>query len=630
MWNYTYVIPTLLVLALFVLYFVTLPRIRIRMNRTFIRLILIECTVMISDIISTWADMNHKDFSFFTLYFLNSLYFIAFFARAFYFFVFTASVLKLRFFRSSVKIALSNVPFFIASLIVLFTPITRWFYYMDQDGYHNGPLYNLLYVEFWVYLAMSFYAIFTRADFVRKKKEYQGVFWYNVILLCGTIVRMAFPHYLLMDTFCLLTLIIIYLSFMNPDFYMEGRTWIFNSRALREYLEEINGKKKYEIFAFTIHNYKDLREIYGVKQMDDGVLMIGNYLHKTFPKQSSFYYRNGRFAILCENNENTNDMMAKIQERFKNPWQAVDAELYLDVGCAVLDTEDYKYNFSTIIQLLVDVFNEASLSDKNEIRRVDSSFGEKAEKEIEIKKAIEYAVDHDQVEVFLQPIVDAQSGKLVGAEALARIRDSKGNIISPNQFIPIAERNGRINQLGKQVFLKVCKFINDYDCEKIGLEWINVNLSPIQFMRADLGETLLTDIKNYNVDPDFIHLEITEEAMVDEQLLVYQTDYIGEMGFHFVLDDYGKGYSNFARVRKMSFINIKLDMSIVWDYCEKPDPLIPNMVQTFNTMGFGITAEGIEDETMAKKMRDIGVKYLQGYYFSKALPIEEFVSKYSQ
>ena len=114
--------------------------------------------------------------------------------------------------------------------------------------------------------------------------------------------------------------------------------------------------------------------------------------------------------------------------------------------------------------------------------------------------------------------------------------------------------------------------------------------------------------------------------MVDEHLWEKQINIITGKNFKFVLDDYGKGYSNMTRLKKCPFVNIKLDMSIVWDYCKQADEIIPEMVSSFRKMGFDVTAEGIENHEMADKMKSIGVNYLQGYYFSKPLPCDEFVS----
>ena len=102
-----------------------------------------------------------------------------------------------------------------------------------------------------------------------------------------------------------------------------------------------------------------------------------------------------------------------------------------------------------------------------------------------------------------------------------------------------------------------------------------------------------------------------------------------EIGFYFVLDDYGRGYSNLSRLKKCPFINVKLDMSLVWEYDREPDAMLPNAIETFKNMGFSVTAEGIENENMAKKMMAIGCDFLQGYFYSKPLPMDEFIQKYS-
>lgn len=629
MWNFSLVFPSLLVLAVFVGYYFSLPRIPIRMNRTFINLIAVECVVMLSDILSTAADSNYQEFPSWLLYGLNSAYFIAFFARAYYFFVFTASALRLNLIKKRVKRWLIAIPFLLSSIIVLTTPLHKLFYYIDENGYHSAPLYYLLYVVFWMYLSLSFYGYAVRSRDTRKKKEYRIIHWYNVVLLAGTIIRLIFPKYLLMDTFCLLAIITIYLSFENPDFYIEGRTWLFNSRALREYLEEINERKNFMLFVFAIRNYSDFRELYGSNIMDQTNFSIGEYLRKEYPKTKIFYNRDGHFAILIEEKCNISEINQRLQERFSKPWNLEAAELYLDIGCAVLNSSDIKLPFNTLAELVVSMYDEADKADRGEVRIIGNEHAKKARMESEVKRAIAYAIDHDQVEVFLQPIVDAKTEKLVGAEALSRIRDSEGNIISPGLFIPIAEQNGRINELGHQVYIKVCRFIKDNDLEAMGMSWINVNLSPIQFMRSNLGEKLLDSMNRYDIDPEGVRFEITEEAMIDEQLLVNQTNVLKKLGFRFVLDDYGKGFSNINRLKNIPFINIKLDMSIVWDYMRKPDEMLPNMVKTFSNLGFEITAEGIEDKTMASTMAEIGCDYLQGFYYSKPLPMDEFLKKYS-
>ena len=138
---------------------------------------------------------------------------------------------------------------------------------------------------------------------------------------------------------------------------------------------------------------------------------------------------------------------------------------------------------------------------------------------MQIKKSVELALDQNSVELFLQPVVDSKTFKLVGAESLARIRDTNGQYIPPFLFIPVAEKNGRINLLGEQMFEKTCQFIKSTNIKAAGLSWINVNLSPIQILRRDLNERFASILNNFEVSPEMLHLEITEESMIDFNLL---------------------------------------------------------------------------------------------------------------
>ena len=147
-------------------------------------------------------------------------------------------------------------------------------------------------------------------------------------------------------------------------------------------------------------------------------------------------------------------------------------------------------------------------------------------------------------------------------------------------------------------------------------------------MRPDLTKRFTEIIKQYNISSDQIHLEITEESMIDYEFLQKQMREMNKYGFQFVLDDYGRGYSNIARMKKCPFINVKLDMEFVWDYFKEKDKILPTLVQTIKQMGFTVTAEGIESKEMATAMNDIGCDYLQGFCFSRPLSIEEFLSRY--
>ena len=172
---------------------------------------------------------------------------------------------------------------------------------------------------------------------------------------------------------------------------------------------------------------------------------------------------------------------------------------------------------------------------------------------------------------------------------------------------------------------KVCQFLTEHAKELSDLSFVNINLSPIQCMDHDLSDTFELIPKTYGVKPEKLHLEITEESLVDPELLKNQMEALGKLGYTFALDDYGSGYANQFRIKTFPFSGIKLDMKIVWAHFREPDTILPNAVGSFLDSGLTVTAEGVETAQMAEGLAEMGCTYLQGFYFSKPLPMEEFL-----
>jgi len=628
MWDYSFAIPSMFVITIILVFYFSLPRLSIRMNNTFVFILLIESAVIFTDIVSSWGDENYEQMTTSVLYVLNGLYFICFFIRAYMLFMFTTYVFKLDPNKNIIRLVLFRLPVILAMIITISSPWTHLLFSIDNNGYHSGIMYNLIYVVSYFYVLMSFYVMIAYRNIGLKRRNIYCMYLYNLSILIGLIVRKMFPSLLLMDTFCLIAILTVYLAFMNPEFYLELRGQAFNITAFRDYIDEQNYHLNHRVIGLVVHNYYEMRDIYGGRQVDKGIAVITRYLAETFTDCNIFYYRKGRFFILGNSNIPVDEYIAEIKRKFRQPWTADDLELYFEPGFATVRLDKKVDSSDSLLQSLVVALAKADKQNDGVVVEISGSDLMADSNERNIKILLEKVVDEDKVEVFLQPIIDVKTGSIVGAEALSRIRDNEGRIIPPGLFIPIAERNGRINALGEQVFEKTCKFIKNHDIEKMGISWINVNLSPVQFMKADLAERYGAIIDKYGIDSSKIHLEITEESMIDDGFLRRQVQAMKGKGFMFVLDDYGTGYSNLARLKNCPFINVKLDMSLVWDYIKSPDKILPSMIEAFRHMGFSITAEGIEDETMAATMTDIGCDYLQGFHFSKPLPIDEFVVKY--
>ena len=629
MWNYNFVAPNIILLFLIVIYYFTQPHLPVAKNSAFFKLLFLEIAVILSDYIASKCLDNFNSYPKIIHLILNVIYFVVFLSRSAAYFHFMAVIIIPKFKRTrGIQLATYSVLIGCAILAVanLFTPTL---FRIDTDGYHRAFLYNSIYVCTFTYLILSF-AVLLRNRKNLPRNHFLSILCYNLILLSGYLIRILLPTYLIMDFFCLIAIFIIFLSFENSTIYLEERTKAFNTKALISMLSEAIEKPELLLGVF-IQNYNDMREIYSGEQLDEGLLLITNYLRKKYPKYHLFYIQNGMFILVGKDvNKSTSTIKIEIQERFSHDWfgQNKESELFLDV-MFVEFADNFKItNARDIIRGFISAYNNQDSIKKDSLLITNDTLN-LIDKNAVLKKTVKNAVKTKEVEMFLQPLVCSKTHKLIGAEALARIRDEDGNIIPPGLFIPVAEKNGYINLLGEIMFEKACEFVSKNNLEKLGMQWVNVNVSPLQFLRNDLSECFNTILEKYHVSADKIHLEITEEAMIDYSLLEKQIQNMKDIGFKFVLDDFGSGYSNVTRINRYPFINIKLDMEVVRNYFKNNEEILPSLVQSFKKSGFSITAEGIENLEMADGMQNLGCDFLQGFYFSKPLPADEFIEKYS-
>ena len=626
--NYSFISSGLLVLAVFLVYYFARPRIPIGINRTFFTLLTLELLTIAVDLIDDRANRAFQTLPPQLLYVLNTAFCILYITRVYCFFVFTTEAIGVKNTASTAQRWLCRTVFIASFAVVIANLGTSEMFRIDGTGYHPGDMYFIIYICSFFYIALAIGLIIARASRLERHKIAAAI-GYNLVLFAGTVIRMFVPDFFVMNMFCLLAIIIIYLSFENPEFYTSDRGLAFNMKAFRELLSERIRGKPYRVLGFVLRNYVEERGIYGNSQMDHGIRLISEYLTHTYPETYVFYLRNGCFAIVGGGSMNWAVLRREIYERFSKPWSAFDADLYLNVAFVQVGWESKFTDADRLINNMIIAFDEADRLGDPQNTFINLDVLQDRSQQTDIKRHIERALEKNEVEIFLQPLVDSNTGKLVAAEALARIRDTDGGLISPALFIPIAEKNGRISKMGEQVLEHTCRFIRDHDMEALGLQWINVNLSPIQCMKRDLNERFNAILEKYNVDPKYVHLELTEQAIVDFSALEAQVAALHDSGFEFVLDDYGTGYSNLTRVRHYPFSNVKLDMEVVRDYFNDRDDMIPAIVRAFKQVGYKITAEGIETKEMMEALADIGCDILQGYYFSKPLPPGEFVKKYS-
>ena len=624
--NYSFSVPSVLILIVIMGYYFFRPRLSIRLNRAFLAILVIDIGTELFENIANRLNETWELHSPVLLWILCLLFFVFFLARAYMFFVFSISVLDARGIVRSSMHSGTPVPFFFISAIVVLSPLTRWFFWIDQ-GFHSGPLYFLLYVCSCAYILFACMAIYRHRKQMTPH-EIISLVALQVVLLIGNIVRALMPHYIVMNIFSLMAIIVIFISFINPDLFLSERGYIYNLQALKALLSECSRRRQpVRILAFAIQNFNEHREIFGSERMDEAMNRINRYLSLNFPQMETFYLHNGYYALVSRGQPDLDEITETLRKRFNLAWMTESGQLKLNISFVKADTGVRKCPADRLLNAMLISLDEISqMSEPDADRSLMESIREIDEK-LDIRRCLETALEKDRLEVFLQPLVDCKSGRRIAAEALVRLRDETGKIIRPDLFITLAEREGYIVRLGEQVLAKVCRFIRDNDMDALGIQWINVNLSPVQFMSRNIHERFKHILEQYHVNPDMIHLEITEQSMIDFAQLHDQITALHENGFQFALDDYGSGYSNLTRVRQYPFTNIKIDMEVVRNYYKDRDLLLPALVQAFKKMNFSVTAEGIETQEMAAALCEIGCDFLQGYYFSKPVPMTRFLTQ---
>lgn len=249
-------------------------------------------------------------------------------------------------------------------------------------------------------------------------------------------------------------------------------------------------------------------------------------------------------------------------------------------------------------------------------------------RESKILQIMKNALANGTFQVYYQPIYSTSQEKFHSAEALIRLYDNELGFISPEEFIPMAEKNGMILKIGEFVFRTVCRMMARERIWEKGIDYIEINLSVVQCMQEDICEMLYGIMDEYDIPYSCINLEVTETTIAKDVLWdTMERMTVG--GVTFSLDDYGTGYSNLTNVIKYPFHIVKLDKSMVWYAMENETAMraLRHTVAMLQDLDMCIVAEGVETKEQKDILQEMGCEYLQGYYFSKPVPEKEFLEK---
>ena len=241
--------------------------------------------------------------------------------------------------------------------------------------------------------------------------------------------------------------------------------------------------------------------------------------------------------------------------------------------------------------------------------------------QVELLRDLRLALSRDQIELYYQPKIHAPSGEITGAEALMRWRHPQRGMVSPAEFIPIAERYGLIGSLGQWVIEESCRQVRAWRDTGLRMR-VAINLSVHQLRQPDLAERIGAALQHYQINPDLITCELTETAAMDDtEVTTRVLGQLAKVGVHISIDDFGTGHSSLSYLRKLPAQELKIDRSFVMDLETSEDArkVASAVINLAKALQLQVVAEGVETEAQNRILREFGCDQLQGYLFAKPM-----------
>lgn len=511
-----------------------------------------------------------------------------------------------------------------AVLLILVLPIS--FYYDKETGvlYSYGLSDYVTYAFAFATMIILNIRLFIEKDKISKDKRKSVRVW-MVVWCLAAIIQFFNPKLLLIGFGCALGMLVLYLKLENPGNNLDKQTGMFNHGAFLQYTKQLYDTD----IPFAV---LDISLEYGAfKAMsteltEEVISQVAGYLSK-INDAIAFKNTGSEIIMVFPKKETAEQTVKEIYERFEYGW-GKNKGILISPALMYISDSSLTDNSEDLLYLIRYVRHNSKELNENRFVSVSEELAAELYKEKEIEQLIVNAINNDWVEVWYQPIYSTKLHRFTSAEALVRIRSDDGILVQPGSFIGIAERNGMILQLGEIVFRKVCRFLNENNVQQYGVTYIEVNLSMVQCAYNQLAKDYISIMKEYGIPPEMINLEITESASTNaKKTLLDNMKELMDYGVNFSLDDFGTGQSNLDYIADMPVDIVKFDRGMTNAYFEngKAKYIMDAAMNMIQGMDLKIVSEGIETEEQFKTMDNLGINYIQGYYFSKPLPEKEYL-----
>ena len=625
-YNYNFEIASFVILVIILLHYIFVRQFPTDKTRVFGVLLLVclgECCI---NIVSSITLANTA----FIPVFWNKLLVFAFFAldglSVYLIFCYLLVACELQGKARCIARLMGMVPFLLYTLMLMATPFSHFVYFFDGSTYQNGIGMGFVFAYIIYFIVLNVVLIILQ----RKTMDVhtKTIIWIYTAVAIATVTMQFYVHdMVLASTGNTVILLMAYLSMQNPGQLLDSVTGTGNENALILQLKRMIAHQE-EQAAITVYirQFHHIITLLGYENSNLILADVGAYLLSVGGRFQVFRNSGDSFTVLADSREHANDLVEQISKRFGRDWSAQQNKIVLNTAMFVLYSHtDFKTiaDYRGMWEYLIE---QAKASGNQNIFETNASFIEKYHRRNQVEMAVSQAIQKKSFEVYYQPIYSVKEKRIVSLEALVRLRDERLGFISPDEFIPLAEKDGNIIHIGEQVLEASCRFLSKHVLSNpsLGIRTIHVNVSAAQCMRQNLKEMIIPVLEKYHIPPSMISLEVTERTAISApKLMLNHMKELGRLGVSFAMDDYGSGNSNCTYLIEFPFQEIKLDKDIVWASFQNVSAkiVLENEIRTIQKLGIPLIVEGIENSEQSREMERLGVDCIQGYYYGR--PMEE-------
>lgn len=391
-------------------------------------------------------------------------------------------------------------------------------------------------------------------------------------------------------------------------------------------------RKKLAVLFLDLDEFKQINDSMG-HAAGDLLLKALSERYLTIIRQTDTLARLGgdEFMLILENLNHISDaerIAKKCQEICLNSFTIESRELYISSSIGIALFPDHGRDAKTLMRNADTAMYQSKMKGKNNWTVFHNTMAEVATNRIRIKSELSQVLSRNELSLYYQPIINVKNNTIIAAEALLRWHSASLGHVMPDQIIPIAEETGLIVPLGYWILKNVCSQLREWQLISGKNLKIAINISTIQLKQKDFISKLKLILKEEKISPESLIFEITESAFIDDsKLILSQLNQLNAMNIHCSLDDFGMSYSSLSYIRSYPVKSLKIDRIFIQRINTNNNDLslVNSIIAMSRNLKLAVIAEGIETEEQLELIRSMNCDMVQGWYFSKALPEDEFL-----